>query len=407
VSVTSLVVAALVDERRRIAGEREAARAEAEAASRAKDAFLATLSHELRTPLNAILGWAEILRGRVDGETVANAVERITRNVRLQIQLVEDLLDLSRIAAGKVRMRTRPVDLAPIVLAAAETVRPSAEAKTIQVATHIETGPTVVNGDADRLQQVVWNLLSNAVKFTPRHGRITVRLDRIDSRAVIRVSDTGKGIKPEILPSIFERFRQGNSSLAREHGGLGLGLAIVRQLVELQGGEVIAESAGEGRGATFTVTFALLASGIDRSTALPNGRAGEGPRCDGIDVLVVDDEEDTRMLLRAFLQGCGAVVTVTDTVREALALLDRHRFDVIVCDLAMPGEDGLALARQLRARPGEQGERLPLIALTAHAGADMRRQALTAGFDTCLAKPVPPAELAAVVARLARRRPSA
>jgi PAS domain S-box-containing protein len=389
-------------ERAQLLARERAARTEAEAANRAKDDFLATLSHELRTPLSAMLGWVEIMRFRGDPATIAQGLERIERNARVQVRLIEDLLDLSRIAAGKMRLETRPIDLGPVVLAAVETVRTAAEAKGVSLASHIGAD-AVVMGDPGRLQQVVWNLLSNAVKFTARGGLVEVTVERSTSLALIRVTDTGQGIKPEALPYVFERLRQADSSLTRFHGGLGLGLAIVRYLVELQGGTVSAESPGEGRGATFSVMLPLLPIRVDdRTRWAPPGRITyQRPRCDGVSVLVVDDEPDARELLRAFLEDCGARVTVTETVRAARELLEQRRFDVIVTDLAMPGEDGFALAQHVRARPADRGGRLPLVALTAHAGTEMRVRALVTGFDAYVAKPVEPAELVAVVARLA------
>jgi PAS domain S-box-containing protein len=380
-------------------------RTEAEAANRAKDDFLATLSHELRTPLSAILGWAQVLRTRGDAATQPHAIASIERNARLQVQLIEDLLDLSRIVAGKVRLETRPVELGPVLLAAIETIRPAAEAKSLELVVQIDAAPAVVRGDPDRLQQIFSNLLSNAMKFTPSHGRVTAELERTDSRAIVRVSDSGQGIRAEALPYIFERFRQADSSLTRAHGGLGLGLAIVRHLVELQDGTVGADSPGEGQGATFTVMFPLVLVRLEdhRSSSLPSYAVHEGPRCDGLRVLIVDDEADARMLLSSFLENVGAEVTVARTVQEALELLDHRAFDVVVSDLAMPEEDGFALARRVRARPASAGGRIPLVALTAHAGTHMRVQALTSGFDTYLAKPVEPVELAAVVQQLGTR----
>ena len=395
----------LESERRDLLAREQHARNEAEAANRAKDDFLATVSHELRTPLSAILGWAQVIRLKSDPETLEQAFESIERNARHQVQLIEDLLDLSRINAGKMRLEIQPVDLGPVIAAALETIRPAAEAKAIRLGSRIQPGATVIMGDPGRLQQICWNLLSNAVKFTPRHGEVTVAVDRADSTASIRVSDSGQGIEADTLPYIFERFRQADPSLTRTHGGLGLGLAIVRQLVELQGGHVTAESPGRGLGAAFTVTFPLPPSGIgDRPDA---SRAAAppltGPRCDGVTVLVVDDERDSRLLLGSFLESHGATVVAVDAVRGALEALDRQTFDVVVSDLAMPGTDGFELARQIRARPPEAGGRMSLIALTSHAGARTRIQALGAGFDAYVTKPVDPGELAAVVANLARR----
>ncbi len=380
----------------------QAARAEAETANRAKDEFLATLSHELRTPLNAILGWAQLLRAHRDPATVERALETIERNAKLQAQLVEDLLDLSRIVAGKVRLDTRPVNVPAVVEAAVDSVRPAAAAKGIELAVGLDPTATPVLGDPDRLQQVLWNLLSNAVKFTPRGGQVQVRLDRTDSQVRIRVTDSGQGIRPEVLPFVFDRFRQGDSTTTRAHGGLGLGLAIVRHLVELHGGLVSAESAGEGHGATFTVRLPLMPIRLPEGEATPLARL-EGPRCDGLRVLVVDDEPDSRELVAAFLGACGADVETVGSAAAALAAVKARRPDVLVSDLAMPAADGFELIRAVRALPPERGGRVPAVALTALAGAETRVRALVEGFDGYVAKPVEPLELAAVVVSLAGR----
>jgi PAS domain S-box-containing protein len=395
----------LESERSDLLAREQSARSEAEAANRAKDEFLATVSHELRTPLSAILGWAQVIRLQSDSDTLARAFESIERNARYQVQLIEDLLDLSRITAGKLRLEIQSVDLAPVIVAALETVRPAAAAKGIRLGSHIQPGVAMVMGDPVRLQQICWNLLSNAVKFTPLQGEVTIAVDRTQATTSIRVRDSGQGIAPDILPYIFERFRQEDPSLTRTHGGLGLGLAIVRYLVELQGGSVTAESPGKGLGATFTVTLPLRPAEVDdRSRPAPfTPPMLHVPRCDGSRVLVVDDEKDSRLLLTAFLESYGANVTAVDTVRGALESLDCQPFDVVVSDLAMPGVDGFALAKQIRARPTDRGGRIPLMALTAHAGTQARIQALDAGFDTFVTKPVDPGELAAVVANLTRR----
>ena len=394
-------------ERADLLAREQQARSEAEAANRAKDEFLATVSHELRTPLSAILGWAQVMRLKGDSDTLARAFDSIERNARHQVQLIEDLLDLSRITAGKLRLEIQPVDLGPVIGAALETVRPAAAAKAIRLGSSIQPGGTVVMGDPARLQQICWNLLSNAVKFTPSQGEVTVAVDRTQTTASIRVIDSGQGIGSDALPYIFERFRQADPSLTRTHGGLGLGLAIVRYLVELQGGSVTAESPGKGLGATFTVTLPLRpAEAADPSRTALFPRPMQGPRCDGIRVLVVDDEKDSRLLLTTFLESYGVTVTAAETVRGALESLDCQPFDVVVSDLAMPEVDGFALAEQIRARPTDRGGRLPLVALTAHAATKARIQALGAGFDTYVTKPVDPGELAAVVANLAHRSQS-
>jgi PAS domain S-box-containing protein len=380
--------------------EREqSARRDAEWANRAKDDFLAMLSHELRTPISAILGWAQVLTKIArDEETRGRALESIERNARQQLQLIDDLLDMSRVIAGKLRLDLRVVDLDSVVLAALETVRPAAQAKEIQMTSNLEPGTNAVMGDPDRLQQIFWNLLSNAVKFTPRGGSVEVRLSRSESRAELRIIDNGEGIAPDVIPFIFDRFRQADATTSRAHGGLGLGLAIVRHLVELQGGTVSAASLGRGQGATFTVALPLVPVRVLKpETGSSELRHDEGPRCDGLRVLVVDDEPDGRELIARFLQSAGAAVETAGSVAAALAKLDHGSFDVILSDIAMPDDDGLALVKAVRAR----GIATPLIALTAHAGAKMRIRALTAGFNTYVAKPVEPAELTAVIVQQA------
>jgi PAS domain S-box-containing protein len=379
----------------------QSARRDAETANRTKDDFLATLSHELRTPIAAILGWAQVLTTvQRDEATLHRALDSIERNARQQVQLIDDLLDLSRIIAGKVRLDLRVVDLGPVLLSAIETARPAAQAKDIHIASSLDSGTGIVMGDSGRLQQVFWNLLSNAVKFTPRGGHVEVNLARVDSHVQIQVSDNGAGIAKEMLSAIFDRFRQADATTSRTHGGLGLGLAIVRNLVELQGGTVSAFSAGAGQGATFTVTLPLVPIRIIKPEAASDQvRPYEGPRCDGIRVLIVDDEADGRELVGRFLDAAGATVQAAGSAAEALAVLDKETFDVIVSDLAMPGEDGLALVGAVRTR----GIRTPMVALTAHAGAQMRIRALMAGFSTYIAKPVEPAELTAVIVQQSGR----
>ena len=397
-----------ITERRRVEQERDEllareqrARSDAEAANRAKDDFLVTLSHELRTPLNAILGWTKIISGaRQDPDVIARGMETITRNAQQQASLIEDLLDLSSILGGRLRLNTRPVDLVAVLAAALDTVRPAAASKDLALQTHFDPSLGPVIGDPGRLQQVFANLLSNAVKFTPQHGRVDVRLERRQSRAVVTVADTGIGIRQDLIPVVFDRYRQADTSITRAHGGLGLGLAIVRQLVELHGGTVDATSPGEGQGATFTVSLQLAPlrrTGSATSTSI----GGDLARCDGIRMLIVDDERDARELLTLLLEGCGASVTAVDSATAALSAVNGSTPDILVSDIAMPGIDGYELVRRLRALPG--GGNIPAIALTAHASADARVQAFRAGFDTYLAKPIDPAELAAAVSRLARR----
>ena len=393
--------------------EQVEARKRAEEANRIKDEFLATLSHELRTPLTAILGWANMLRTQqLDADARERAIDVIVRNARAQTQLIEDLLDSSRIITGKLRLDVRSVDLAGVITAAADTVRPAAQAKDLRVQTLLDPGAGPVSGDPDRIQQVVWNLLSNAVKFTPRGGRVQVRLERVGSHVEIIVADTGKGIAPEFLPHVFDRFRQADQKITREHGGLGLGLAIVRQLVELHGGTARAESEGEGRGTTFTVSLPLLPVRREAAAVAPRVHPAAAasaapdtcpPELDGLRVLVVDDEPDTRGLLFAVLASCGADVSLAASAAEALERIGREQFDVLLTDIGMPEEDGYELIRKVRLLPPERGGRVPAAALTAYARAEDRLRALRSGFQTHVVKPVEPEELIAVVANLAGR----
>jgi signal transduction histidine kinase len=398
------------EERARLLVLEQHARRQAEEANRIKDEFLATLSHELRTPLNAILGWAQMLRmTRLDEATAGRAFETIERNARAQAQLISDLLDVSRIITGKLRLEQKPVDLAAVVDAVLDTVRPAAEAKGIPVTVHLDRPVDPVSGDPDRLQQVIWNLLANAIKFTPREGRVEVYLRQTEGNVELQVVDTGSGIRPEFLPFVFDRFRQAESTTTRSHGGLGLGLSIVRHLVELHGGTVAVESAGEGRGATFTVALPVRPAFLPvpgRETAAPPAAAGgawDTRLLDGVRVLVVEDEEDTRELLVRALERSGAEVEAAASVAEAFTLLDRRLPDVLVSDIGMPEEDGYSLIRKLRARGPERGGILPAAALTAYARSEDRVQALQAGFHTHIAKPVDPYELVCLVARLVGR----
>jgi PAS domain S-box-containing protein len=389
--------------------ERERALADAQAANRAKDQFLATLSHELRTPLNAVVGWAHMLRsGKLDAVTTERAVESIDRNARAQSQLISDILDISRIVSGKLRLNVRPVDLTPVVEAAVDTVRPSADAKGIRLQAVLDPAAGPVSGDSDRLQQVVWNLVSNAIKFTARDGRVLVKLSRVNSHVEIRVEDTGVGIGAEFLPHVFELFRQRDGSPSRQHGGLGLGLALVKHLVELHGGNVECSSPGETLGAVFTVKLPLMVlSTRDVGSVHPTAETGSAapatPRLEGIAVLVVDDDPDARQLITTVLEERGARVVAVPSAAEAILALDREHPDVLLSDIEMPSEDGYALIRRIRARPPERGGRLPAAALTAYARTEDRMQALLAGFHLHLPKPVQPAELAAVVASLVGR----
>lgn len=400
----------------------EMAREEAEAANRIKDEFLAVLSHELRSPLNPILGWSKLLRrGKLDATKTAHALETIERNAKLQTQLIEDLLDVSRILRGKLSLNMAPVDLALTIEAALETVRLAAQAKSIQIQMRFDPTTGQVLGDSARLQQVIWNLLSNAVKFTPSGGTVEIRLEEVGNgesgigngeittdsllptpysptHAQITVSDTGKGIPPEFLPYVFEYFRQADSTTTRKFGGLGLGLAIVRHLVELHGGTVWAQSPGEGLGATFTVRLPLMPV----STQTPQEKPPAAPIADliGLRILVVDDQPDIQDVVAFILEQAGAVVSVAASAPEALNLIEQSLPDVLICDIGMPDMDGYMLMRLLRTLPPEQGGKIPAIALTAYAGDMNQQQALAAGFQQHIVKPVEPEKLVRAIAAL-------
>ena len=376
-------------------------------ANRLKDEFLATLSHELRTPLHAIIGWSDLLlKGNVDAGTSRRALESIARNALAQAQLVADVLDVSRIIAGKLRLNVRAADVGSLLQNAVDVVRPAAEAKGILLELTVAAGPLVVTGDPDRLQQVFWNLLSNAVKFTPSGGHVQARVERSGTEVTVRVGDTGTGIEPEFLSRVFERFLQADSSASRPQGGLGLGLAIVRHLVELHGGTVGAESGGKGRGATFTVRLPVRAV-LDRpegsqrpSGAVASSEERAHPRNDvlcGRSVLVVDDEADARELVEAVLTRHGAEVRTAGSVSEALGVLGAWTPDIVLADIGMPGEDGYRLIERVRALPDPRVAGIPAIALTAYGRADDRQRALGAGYQHHIAKPVLPDELVAVV----------
>ena len=382
-----------------------------EAASRAKDEFLSILSHELRTPLNAVLGWSRLLRGgQLSEAKTAQAIEIIERNAKSQSQLIDDLLDISRVIQGKLRLNVRPVQPFTLIEAAINTVRPAADARSIRLQAVLDPSAGPISGDSERLQQVVWNLLSNAIKFTPKGGRVQIRLERINSHIEITVSDTGIGIGPNFLPYVFERFRQSDSTSTRTYGGLGLGLAIVRQLVELHGGTVHAASPGEGQGATFTVILPLMILHKDVMTPVRVHPQVEGEvplnpnsSLDGLQVLVVDDEADACELLTTVLEECGARVIAVASVPEALSVLKQLKPDVLVSDIGMPDEDGYALMRTLRGLAAERGGQIPAMALTAYARSEDRIRALQAGFQMHMPKPLEPAELIAAVANLAGR----
>ncbi|MBI3950423.1 MAG: PAS domain-containing protein [Acidobacteria bacterium] len=413
-----------ITERKRAEREREellqreqAARAEAEAANRMKDDFLATVSHELRTPLNAMLGWADLLRsGELDETNAARAIEIIDRNAKAQAQLIEDLLDVSRMITGKLHLEVSPVELVPIIRAALDVVRPAAEAKAIQIRATLDPLVGPVLGDADRLQQIVWNLLSNAIKFTPHGGRVEVRLEAVGSRsepqALIRVRDTGIGIDPAFLPYVFDRFRQADSSTTRKYSGLGLGLAVVRHLVEMHGGTVHADSAGEEYGAVFAVKLPLAKvrdSAISSpATLVPSSTDGvwvvdRHPVLHGVRVLVVDDELDTLKMLEIILAWCGAEVRAAASTTEAVEALKQWTPTLLISDIGMPDEDGYELIRRVRAMEPERGGTIPAIALTAYARAEDRRAALLAGYQVHVPKPIEPGRLVSAVAGLIGR----
>jgi signal transduction histidine kinase/CheY-like chemotaxis protein len=392
--------------------EAREARAAAEAANGLKDEFLATLSHELRTPLTAIVGWADLLhRGKLSPDETARAVDTIIRNATAQNQIIDELLDVSRIITGKLQLDLRPVDLAVVVKAAIGTVTPAANAKGIRLQLIQNPAGSYVMGDPERLQQVFWNLFSNAIKFTSKNGRVRVSVESVGSAAEVVVADTGLGIDAEFLPRIFDRFTQDDSSSTRQARGLGLGLSIARQLVELHGGSIHAESPGIGHGSTFTARFPRspvtpappgphVSSQADKMVG-----AEEDPDLTGIRVLVVEDDDDARGLIEKVLTTQGATVKTVSSARQALDILGRERVDVLVSDIEMPGTDGYQLIRELRLRPSQEGGSVPAAALTAYARTEDRLRALRAGFQLHLAKPVQPSELVTVVGSLAGRRP--
>jgi signal transduction histidine kinase/ActR/RegA family two-component response regulator len=385
------------------------ARQAAEGANRAKDEFLAVLSHELRTPLNAVYGWARMLRGgHVTGEATHRALDAIIRNADAQVQLIDDLLDISRVIAGKVRLDVQAIDLKSVVEHAIDAVQPAADAKQIRLQPLLDPRAGRITGDPARLQQVVWNLLINAVKFTDRGGRVQVHLLRASSHVEVVVSDTGRGISSELLPLIFDRFRQADSSSSRPVGGLGLGLALVKHLVELHGGTVLAQSAGEGKGATFVVRLPVAVADLHdgplpRTHPSPPAleRATTGVRLDGLRVLVVDDDRDALDLATAILATAGATVRTSRAAREGLALVQQWRPDVLVSDIEMPEEDGYTFIRKVRALDADHGGRTPAVALTAYGRTQDRTLSLTAGYNMHVPKPVDPGELTAIVANVA------
>jgi signal transduction histidine kinase/ActR/RegA family two-component response regulator len=379
------------------------ARKEAEVASRLKDDFLATVSHELRTPLNSVIGWTNLLRaGKLNEAAAAHALEIIERNAEAQARMVDDLLDAARIVAGKFRLDLRPLDLHEVVLTAVDALKPAASAKNLEIQTVLDRTSGKVSGDPHRLRQIMWNLLSNAIKFTPKGGRIEVRLTQSRSNVKIIVSDTGIGIKPNLLPHIFDWFRQGATT--KPPAGLGLGLAIARTLVELHGGDITADSVGEGQGASFTVLLPLMADSTAGAERASDNRPTIGPSTlQGLRILVVDDEPGTVELLAAALTSYGAEIVTAASAAEAREKIGVCAPDVLVSDLEMPGEDGCNLISSLRAFEHEQGKRMPAIALTAHSRPEDRTRALLSGFHVHVMKPVAPDELAAIILRLTGR----
>jgi PAS domain S-box-containing protein len=416
VSVLSLVLDVTAkqsaEEERAAALVRERdARRHAEEADRLKDEFLATLSHELRTPLTSILGWASMIRnGEVEGANATRAIETIERNARSQARLIDDLLDVSRIITGNLRLDLHPLDLAPIVDAALDALRPTADVKGIQLRTHFEPGECLIKGDPNRLRQVIWNLLSNSIKFTPRGRSVNVDLTCVESTARLTVSDTGEGISAVFLPYVFDRFRQAEGSISRRQGGLGLGLAVVRHLVELHGGTISAESEGIGQGSVFTVDLPLAqerrdpARAEERRREVDRRRSRSGVvRLDGLHVLLVEDDDDSRKLLGTMLKRYGARVTSTKSAKEALTVFEGDLPDVLVSDIGMPDEDGYELIRKLRSAPPEKGGLTPAIALTGYASRKDRERALAAGYHQHIAKPIEQADLIGAIAALVGR----
>jgi len=397
---------ALLADRELLLESERSARAQAERMSRLKDEFLATLSHELRTPLNAIQGWTELIQHEgTKPENLARGLEAISRNVRIQAKIVNDLLDMSRVVSGQVMLEVHPTSLQQVLGHAIDAVRPSADNKSIRIQTLIDAKIGPVRGDPTRLQQVIWNLLSNAVKFTPKGGRIKVILERVDSHVEVTIEDTGIGIEPDFLPYVFDRFRQGDSGISRRHGGLGLGLSIVKSLVELHGGSVRAKSPGKDQGSTFSVALPLFHVRPEedrRSTASPSDplQTVELPRLDGTRVLLVDDDADGCELVSAILVAGGAHVRCATSGAEALEIMAQEHFDVVLSDIGMPDMDGYEFMRVLRKAEEGRSELTPAIAVTAYAGTADRQRALLSGYQMHIAKPIEAPELIAAIASL-------
>jgi CheY-like chemotaxis protein len=379
------------------------AREAAEESNRLKDEFLATVSHELRTPLTAILGWARLLEGGgLDSQVTQQAIDTIWRNAKAQAQIVDDILDVSRIITGNLYIDLHPTEVVPVVRNAINVVRPTADAKGIRIETQIDNTPASVAGDANRLQQVIWNLLSNAVKFTNNGGRVLVKVSQANAAVEISVTDTGQGIAREFLPYVFDRFSQADSTTTRHHGGLGLGLAIARHLVEIHGGTIRAQSRGKGEGATFTITLPLLVPGVKSGEMAPKSPPAL-QLLSGVNVLLVDDDSDTLSLMATALKRRQANVTAVSSAGEAIQAIRENRPDVLVSDIAMPGEDGYGLIEKVRSLENGDAQEIPAVAITAYAKDEDRERALSSGFQIFLAKPIELTELVSVVARAARR----
>ena len=389
-------------ERSELLNRERKARKEAETVNRIKDEFLATLSHELRTPLNAIIGWIQLLKGgQMSDVQIDKALNVIDRNAKAQNQLIDDLLDVSRIIRGTMKLQLEPTNLIEVVLASLDTVRPAAKAKNIEIITQFESDSTKVNADSERLQQIFWNLLINAIKFTPAGGKVTIRSEVQNNTVLVKIQDTGQGIAPDVLPYVFDRFRQAESkSSTRTQGGLGLGLAIVRHLVEIHGGRVMADSEGLGTGATFAIELPILPSANkDETTVIESATFSSLPSLAGLTLLVVEDEADAREMVTLILEQCGAKIIAADSVKQALIEYERLQPDILISDISMPSEDGYALIRQIRNSQNNKSK-IPAIALTAYAREEDKQQALKAGFDLHLPKPIEPMRLAESLSQL-------
>jgi len=403
----------LEKERSQLLARERSARAQAEAANRAKDEFLAMVSHELRTPLSAMLGWSRMLTsGKLDAVSASRGIEAIERNARVQTKLIADLLDISRITTGKLQLVTQPLKLYSVTTDTVDAMRPTAQAKQISLELNLDPDAGLISGDPDRLQQIIWNLLSNAIKFTPAGGRVQITLQRVGTHVQIKVADTGQGIDVEFLPHVFERFSQADSSTTRKFGGLGLGLSIARHLVEMHGGVIQVDSAGEGQGATFTVMFPLLTEykeTTDESELVQDSQRAptkDEPSLSGLRVLVVDDDTDSRAVIAEMLLHFGAEVLTVANADDALQSIELWSPDVLLSDIEMPGEDGYSLLQKVRRKEKKSGSLLPAAALTAYGRSEDRVRALKAGYQTYLPKPVDPGELAVVVASLAKTNES-